>query len=200
MPLRAALVGYGYAGKLFHAALIDATPGLHLQVIGSNRPDAVRADRPNVVVCTPDAAATQQICGTAGTIKLALKKGGTKPSKPFKVSAKAVSTASGALKTDADKLILRCLPPAPGCPENTAGGPNEFKFIIQREATDLDNGWTGASHSQPMVFGTTSLERLPHPPAALPVFVHLALGLMLGLWIPGYLDAWYREAARMIGG
>ncbi|MGN5353862.1 oxidoreductase [Ralstonia sp. L16] len=58
MPLRAALVGYGYAGKLFHAALIDATPGLHLQVIGSNRPDAVRADRPNVVVCTPDAAAT----------------------------------------------------------------------------------------------------------------------------------------------
>lgn len=58
MPLRAALVGYGYAGKLFHAALIDATPGLHLQVIGSNRPEAVRADRPNVVVCTPDAAAT----------------------------------------------------------------------------------------------------------------------------------------------
>jgi hydrogenase-4 component F len=56
------------------------------------------------------------------------------------------------------------------------------------------------SRVQPMVFGTTSLERLPHPPAALPVFVHLALGLMLGLWIPGYLDAWYREAARMIGG
>jgi len=26
------------------------------------------------------------------------------------------------------------------------------------------------------------------------------LGLMLGLYIPPYLDAWYRQAARMIGG
>jgi hydrogenase-4 component F len=53
---------------------------------------------------------------------------------------------------------------------------------------------------QPMVFGDTSLRRLAHPPASIPVFVHLALGLMLGLYIPPYLDAWYREAARMIGG
>lgn len=57
MPLKAALIGYGYAGKLFHAALIDATPGLHLQVIGSNRPEAVHADRPQAVVCMPEAAA-----------------------------------------------------------------------------------------------------------------------------------------------
>ncbi|HQY29613.1 MAG TPA: hydrogenase 4 subunit F, partial [Burkholderiaceae bacterium] len=53
---------------------------------------------------------------------------------------------------------------------------------------------------QPMVFGNTTLRRLPHPPALVPVFVHLALGLMLGLYVPPYLDAWYREAARMIGG
>jgi hydrogenase-4 component F len=53
---------------------------------------------------------------------------------------------------------------------------------------------------QPMVFGETSLKRLAHPPASIPVFVHLALGLMLGIYIPPYLDAWYREAARMIGG
>lgn len=53
---------------------------------------------------------------------------------------------------------------------------------------------------QPMVFGDTTLERLGHAPAMLPVFVHLALGLMLGLYVPPYLDAWYREAARMIGG
>jgi hydrogenase-4 component F len=53
---------------------------------------------------------------------------------------------------------------------------------------------------QPMVFGETSLKRLAHPPASIPVFVHLALALMLGLYIPPYLDAWYREAARMIGG
>jgi hydrogenase-4 component F len=52
---------------------------------------------------------------------------------------------------------------------------------------------------QPMVFGETTLRRLPHPPALVPVFVHLALGLMLGLFIPPYLDLWYRQAARMLG-
>jgi hydrogenase-4 component F len=52
---------------------------------------------------------------------------------------------------------------------------------------------------QPMVFGDTQLKALPHPPAAIPVFVHLALGLMLGLYIPPYLDAWYRQAAAMLG-
>ena len=56
------------------------------------------------------------------------------------------------------------------------------------------------SRVQPMVFGDTSLGRLAHPPALVPVFVHLGLGLMLGLYIPPWLDAWYREAARMIGG
>ena len=56
------------------------------------------------------------------------------------------------------------------------------------------------SRVQPMVFGDTSLKRLRHPPASIPVFVHLGLGLMLGLYIPPYLDTWYREAARMIGG
>ncbi|CAB1367795.1 hydrogenase 4 subunit F [Denitratisoma oestradiolicum] len=52
---------------------------------------------------------------------------------------------------------------------------------------------------QPMVFGETSVKPLAHPPALLPVFVHLALGLMLGLYIPPYLDTWYRQAARMLG-
>ena len=37
---------------------------------------------------------------------------------------------------------------------------------------------------QPMVFGETTARRLPHPPALLPVFVHLALVLMLGLYVP----------------
>lgn len=53
---------------------------------------------------------------------------------------------------------------------------------------------------QPMVFGDTSVRPLAHSPALLPVFVHLGLGLMLGLYIPPYLDEWYRQAARMIGG
>jgi hydrogenase-4 component F len=53
---------------------------------------------------------------------------------------------------------------------------------------------------QPMVFGETSMKPLAHPPALLPVFVHLGLGLMLGLYIPAYLEQWYRQAARMVGG
>ncbi len=56
------------------------------------------------------------------------------------------------------------------------------------------------SRVQPMVFGETTLKALAHPPALIPVFVHLGLGLMLGLYIPPYLDAWYRQAAAMLGG
>jgi hydrogenase-4 component F len=52
---------------------------------------------------------------------------------------------------------------------------------------------------QAMVFGDTTAKPLPHPPALLPVFVHLALVLLLGLYIPPYLAAWYRQAAAMIG-
>jgi hydrogenase-4 component F len=52
---------------------------------------------------------------------------------------------------------------------------------------------------QPMVFGETTLPRLPHPPALIPVFVHLALVFMLGIFIPPYLAAWYRQAAALIG-
>ena len=52
----------------------------------------------------------------------------------------------------------------------------------------------------PMVFGETSVKPLPHAPALLPVFVHLGLGLMLGLYVPPYLVGWYTQAARMLGG
>ena len=56
------------------------------------------------------------------------------------------------------------------------------------------------SRVQPMVFGDSVLKPLAHPPALLPVFLHLALGLMLGLYIPPYLNAWYVQAAQLIGG
>ncbi|MHB1870183.1 MAG: hydrogenase 4 subunit F [Steroidobacteraceae bacterium] len=56
------------------------------------------------------------------------------------------------------------------------------------------------SKVQPMVFGETNGRRLPHPPALLPVFAHLAIVLMLGLYIPPYLAEWYRAAAHLIGG
>jgi hydrogenase-4 component F len=52
---------------------------------------------------------------------------------------------------------------------------------------------------QPMVFGETDMGRLPHQPALTPVFVHLALVLTMGLFIPSWLAAWYRQAAQLLG-
>jgi hydrogenase-4 component F len=60
-----------------------------------------------------------------------------------------------------------------------------------------------SSKVQPMVFGRplveTPLKRLPFTPAQIPVFVHLGLVLMLGLYIPPHLAEWYRQAAKLIG-
>ena len=52
---------------------------------------------------------------------------------------------------------------------------------------------------QPMVFGETSVPRLERGPALVPVFAHLAIVLVLGLYIPPYLVGWYRQAAALIG-
>ncbi len=43
-PLRVALIGYGSAGKTFHAPLIRATPGLALAVVATSRADEVARD------------------------------------------------------------------------------------------------------------------------------------------------------------
>ena len=48
--INVALVGYGYAGRVFHAPLIRATPGLNLHTVVSSRPDGVHADLPDVRV------------------------------------------------------------------------------------------------------------------------------------------------------
>lgn len=56
------------------------------------------------------------------------------------------------------------------------------------------------SKVQPMVFGESDAKPLPHSPALVPVFVHLAMVLIMGLYIPPALAEWYRAAARLIGG
>lgn len=56
------------------------------------------------------------------------------------------------------------------------------------------------SKVQPMVFGDSDARRLPHSPALAPVFIHLALVLILGVYIPPALAAWYSSAAHLIGG
>jgi hydrogenase-4 component F len=56
------------------------------------------------------------------------------------------------------------------------------------------------ARTQSMVLGDSNLPPVRHPPALLPVFVHLGLTLMLGLYIPPFLADWYRQAASLIGG
>jgi len=50
--VRVGLIGYGYAGKTFHAPLIQSVTGLKLTVVGSSKRDTVLADLPGVTVCS----------------------------------------------------------------------------------------------------------------------------------------------------
>jgi predicted dehydrogenase len=55
--LRVALVGYGLAGRVFHAPLINATPGLALHTVVSSDAGKVHADLPEVgIVSDPQIA------------------------------------------------------------------------------------------------------------------------------------------------
>ncbi|MDI1245644.1 MAG: oxidoreductase [Rhodoferax sp.] len=47
-PLHVALIGYGAAGRVFHAPLIAGVPGLHLACIVTRQVDAVQRDWPAV--------------------------------------------------------------------------------------------------------------------------------------------------------
>ncbi|MEK8047996.1 oxidoreductase [Ideonella sp. LYT19W] len=62
-PVRAALLGYGFAGRTFHAPLLRTTPGLVIQAVASRQAEQVRADLgahvavdadPLAVVARPD--------------------------------------------------------------------------------------------------------------------------------------------------
>lgn len=51
---------------------------------------------------------------------------------------------------------------------------------------------------QPIVYGEPAAQARPVHVNMLPVYVHLALALVLGLSIPGFLAGWYHEAAQLI--
>jgi predicted dehydrogenase len=48
--IRVGLIGYGYAGKTFHAPLIRSVAGLELTIVGSSKRDTVLAGLPGVAV------------------------------------------------------------------------------------------------------------------------------------------------------
>lgn len=49
--LRVGLLGYGYAGRTFHAPLLRAVPGLELSLFGSSKTEEIRAAFPEASVC-----------------------------------------------------------------------------------------------------------------------------------------------------
>jgi predicted dehydrogenase len=61
--IRVGLIGYGYAGRTFHAPLVRATPGLELVAVASSRPARVIADLPgiHVVPTAPELLATASV-------------------------------------------------------------------------------------------------------------------------------------------
>src|ERR1700743_2034849 len=50
--IRVGLIGYGYAGKTFHALLIQSVPGLALAVVGSGKRELIQATYPGITVCS----------------------------------------------------------------------------------------------------------------------------------------------------
>lgn len=61
-PIRVGLIGYGYAGRTFHAPLISATVGLELVYVASSDAAKVRRDLPDVETVRDPIA----LAGTAG--------------------------------------------------------------------------------------------------------------------------------------
>jgi predicted dehydrogenase len=57
--VRIALIGFGYAGRVFHAPLIAATPGLTLAVVGSRQATSVTSTYPDVEVVPDPLAAVR---------------------------------------------------------------------------------------------------------------------------------------------
>jgi predicted dehydrogenase len=56
--IRVGLIGYGYAGKTFHAPLIRSVPGLALVVVGSSKREHLEATYPGITVCSPEEVPT----------------------------------------------------------------------------------------------------------------------------------------------
>ncbi len=60
-PIRVGLIGYGFAGKTFHAPLIQAVEGLKLTHVSSSKRDGVLVDLPEaLVLAEPEAVATHK--------------------------------------------------------------------------------------------------------------------------------------------
>ena len=54
-------------------------------------------------------------------------------------------------------------------------------------------------HMQGLAFGTPSANSAPVQASYLPLFMHLAIVLVAGLYLPAALVSWFQAVAAMIG-
>ena len=105
-PIQVGLIGYGFAGKVFHAPVIAAVPDLHLRAIVTSRTEQVRADYPDVSVMADaetllaDPAIELVIVATPNTSHLALAQAALAAGKSVVVDKPFTLTTA-----DADALI-----------------------------------------------------------------------------------------------
>lgn len=59
--VRVGLIGYGYAGRVLHAPLIRAVPGLRLTTVASTKREQVQAELGPVTVCSADEMAREDV-------------------------------------------------------------------------------------------------------------------------------------------
>src|ERR1700722_10411629 len=57
-PLRVAILGYGWVTRNFHIPMIAAVPGLSVEVLGTARIEAAKAEKPKARVASLEEAAT----------------------------------------------------------------------------------------------------------------------------------------------
>ena len=100
-------------------------------------------------------------------------------------------TAIAALRAPEDAFAS--LPGFPWAPRYLDGLPGYAGLRLHY----VDEGPRGAGTTFLCVHGEPTWAYLFR--RMIPVFVHLSLVLMLGLWIPPFLADWYRSAAKLIG-
>lgn len=160
-PVRAALVGFGYAGRTFHAPLIAACPAMSLEAVVSRQVEAVAAAWPDArVLASLDQALTDPaidliVLATpndlhAGQAEAALKAGkAVVVDKPFTLTAAearrlaALAEMRGLLlsvfhnrRWDADFLTLQAL-----IAENRLGPVVRFESSFNRWRPEVRDRW-----------------------------------------------------------
>jgi hypothetical protein len=95
-------------------------------------------------------------CGAFLDVPVDLRRNGKRPGKR---KLRTLALASARPRSDADALVLTCMPPPRDCSAiccpNPAGGPSKLVYTVGDGGTDLDTGFSGVSHNFPVIAGAS---------------------------------------------